>query len=59
MKTINPVGTRAASLTALLAHAPEATDHDGVRGYLHSLTEAGCAPLLVYPASKMPADMRT
>lgn len=59
MKTINPVGTRAASLTALLAHAPEATDHDGVRGYLHSLTEARCAPLLVYPASKMPADMRT
>ncbi|MDV3124673.1 AAA family ATPase [Mycobacterium sp. 21AC1] len=51
-------GTRADSLTALLAGAPEATDHDGVRAYLHALAEASCAPLLVYPNSKLPADGR-
>ncbi|MBF9319833.1 bifunctional DNA primase/polymerase [Mycobacteroides chelonae] len=49
---------RTDSLGALLSAAPEADDHVGMRNYLHALTEAGCAPLLVYPHSKMPADMR-
>ncbi len=50
---------RAAELTALLSHAPKADDHDGVREYLHALAGLGAAPLLVYPASKRPADVRT
>ncbi|MBF9328239.1 bifunctional DNA primase/polymerase [Mycobacteroides chelonae] len=49
---------RTDSLGALLSAAPEADDHVGMRNYLHALTDAGCAPLLVYPHSKMPADMR-
>ncbi|BBZ64506.1 bifunctional DNA primase/polymerase [Mycolicibacterium monacense] len=50
---------RAADLTALLNHAPKADDHNGVRDHLHALAGLGCAPLLVYPASKKPADVRT
>ncbi|MDY6871287.1 MAG: bifunctional DNA primase/polymerase [Actinomycetota bacterium] len=55
----SPGGARADALTALLADAPKADDHGGVRGYLHALAGLGCAPLLVYPASKKPADVRT
>lgn len=51
--------SRAEALTALLGDVPKADDHDGVRGYLHGLAALGCAPLLVYPASKKPADVRT
>lgn len=58
MKNTNSAGSRAVSLTALLTGAPEATDRSGVRTYLHALAAAGCAPLLVLPHSKMPADMR-
>lgn len=50
---------RAAELTALLSGAPKADDHDGVREYLYGMAGLGCAPLLVYPASKKPADVRT
>ncbi|OBB21107.1 hypothetical protein A5761_03085 [Mycolicibacterium setense] len=50
--------SRAAELTALLGNAPKADDHGGVRDYLHVLAGLGCAPLLVYPASKRPADVR-
>ncbi|KRQ26872.1 MULTISPECIES: bifunctional DNA primase/polymerase [Mycobacteroides] len=49
---------QADSLATLLSTAPEADDHDAMRGYLNTLADAGCAPLLVYPHSKMPADMR-
>lgn len=52
-------GNRAAELTGALTNAPKADDHDGVRDYLHALAGLGCAPLLVYPASKKPADVRT
>ncbi len=52
-------GSRAKALTALLADAPKADDHDGVRKYLHGLAALRCAPLLVMPRSKQPADMRT
>lgn len=55
----SPSGDRADALTALLADAPKADDHDGVRSYLHGLAALGCAPILVYPASKKPADVRT
>lgn len=50
---------RARLLTALLADAPKADDHDDVRAFLHALAGLDCAPLLVYPASKRPADVRT
>jgi len=49
---------RAEKLTALLSGAPKADDHGGVREYLAALAGLGCAPLLIYPASKKPADMR-
>ncbi|MGV0648748.1 bifunctional DNA primase/polymerase [Mycobacterium kansasii] len=53
-------GTRtAAELTALLADAPDPTDHERVRKYAHRLAEAGLAVMLVYPWAKQPADMRT
>ncbi|WP_165800793.1 bifunctional DNA primase/polymerase [Mycobacterium kansasii] len=55
----SPTGNRADALTALLTDAPKADDHDGVRGYLHAAARLGCAPILVYPASKKPADVRT
>jgi Bifunctional DNA primase/polymerase, N-terminal len=58
MKSTKNTAVLADSLAALLFTTPEADDHDALRGYLHALTEAGCAPLLVYPHSKMPADMR-
>ncbi|MFL0159518.1 bifunctional DNA primase/polymerase [Mycobacteroides chelonae] len=58
MKNTKISAVRADSLATLLSTAPEADDHDAMRGYLHALTGAGCAPLLVYPHSKMPADMR-
>lgn len=34
-------------------------DYDRVREYLHGIAALGCAPLLVLPGTKMPADMRT
>lgn len=51
--------TRADQLTERLVSVPKADDHNGVREYLCALAHLGCAPLLVYPASKKPADMRT
>ncbi|MBS9532076.1 bifunctional DNA primase/polymerase [Mycolicibacillus trivialis] len=50
---------RAAALSALLAEAPDNTDHEAVRKFMHRLAEAGCAVLMIYPDSKLPADMRT
>ncbi|WP_141245703.1 AAA family ATPase [Mycobacterium avium subsp. hominissuis] len=50
---------REAQLSAVLADVPKADDHDGVREYLHALAQLGCAPLLIYPGSKQPADMRS
>ncbi len=50
---------REAQLTALMADAPKADDHDGVRDYLHDLAAAGCAPLLIKPGTKEPFDGRT
>lgn len=50
---------RASALTALLADAPTATDHEAVRKYVHRLAEAGLAVLFVWPGSKVPADMRS
>jgi|GEM_PF-5258642 len=58
----SPLGdaaSRADEVTELLASAPKADDHAGVREYLRALAHLGCAPLLIYPASKRPADMRT
>ncbi|CAN3128606.1 AAA family ATPase [Mycobacterium sp. smrl_JER01] len=52
-------GPRAAQLTELLAGTPAPDDHDGVREYLHRAAGLGCAPLLVMPGTKQPADMRT
>lgn len=52
-------GRRIEALTALLTDVPKADDHDGVRDYLHGLAALGCAPLLVLPGTKQPADMRT
>jgi hypothetical protein len=49
----------AEALTALLAAAPDATDHAAVRGYLHALTALGGSVLLIMPGLKTPADMRT
>lgn len=49
---------RAVKLTERLADAPKADDHSAVRDYLAALTGLGCAPLLVYPASKKPAEVR-
>ena len=50
---------RATALTALLQDAPRPDDHDGVRDYLHHLAALGCAPLLVYPGAKVPAETRS
>lgn len=50
---------RATALTALLQDAPKPDDHDGVRDYLHHLAALGCAPLLVYPGAKVPAETRS
>lgn len=50
---------RATELTALLHNVPKPDDHDGVRDYLHRLAALGCAPLLVYPGSKVAADPRS
>lgn len=50
---------REAQLSAVLADVPKADDHNGVREYLHALAQLGCAPLLIYPGSKQPADMRS
>ncbi|WP_019969765.1 AAA family ATPase [Mycobacterium sp. 141] len=50
---------RARALTAVLGDVPKPDDHGGVREYLGALAGLGCAPLLVYPASKKPADVRT
>lgn len=58
MKSNPRGGNRAAALSALLGGVPKADDHDGVRDYLHALAALGCAPLLVYPSSKKPADVR-
>lgn len=49
----------AAELAALLADAPDASDHERVRKYVHALAEAGCSVLFVLPGTKVPADMRT
>ncbi|BBX15234.1 hypothetical protein CRI77_22470 [Mycolicibacterium duvalii] len=48
-----------AELTAVLSDAPEATDHEAVRKYIHRLVEVGLAVMLVWPGSKTPADMRS
>ena len=48
-----------ADLTALLTDAPDPTDHERVRKYVHALAEAGLAVLFVWPNAKVPADMRT
>lgn len=58
MKSNPHGGTRAAELSALLADAPDPTDHERVRKFMRALTEAGLAVMLVYPWSKQPADMR-
>ncbi|CAN5222568.1 hypothetical protein BH11ACT6_BH11ACT6_05050 [soil metagenome] len=49
---------RGAELTAALNDSPKADDHSGVREYLSALAGLGCAPLLVFPGSKKPADVR-
>ncbi|MEZ0341765.1 bifunctional DNA primase/polymerase [Mycobacterium sp. pV006] len=59
MKNTAHSGSREAQLSAVLADVPKADDHDGVREYLHALAALGCAPLLIYPGSKQPADMRS
>jgi hypothetical protein len=48
----------AADLTVLLGGAPKSGDHQAMRKYMHRLAEAGLAVMLVYPGSKLPADLR-
>lgn len=50
---------RAAHLAALLAEAPEATDHEAVGKFIRRVAEAGCSVLFILPGSKLPADMRS
>lgn len=59
MNNTSEVGDRADALTALLADAPDPTDHEAVGKFIRLLAEAGLAVLLVWPGSKVPADMRT
>ena len=57
-KNTGQAGNRAAAIDGVLADAPEATDHEGVRKFAHRLAGHGLALLLVHPGSKLPADMR-
>ncbi|MCH9730621.1 MAG: AAA family ATPase [Actinomycetia bacterium] len=52
-------GSRASALTALLNDAPKPDDHEQVRKFMHALAEHGCSVLLIWPDSKLPADMRS
>lgn len=55
-----PDSGRAAELTGLLNAAPtDPTDHEAVGKYIRQLAEAGLAVMLVWPDSKLPADLRT
>lgn len=46
-------------LSAILGSGLDNTDHHAVRGFIRAACGAGLSLLLVYPNSKLPADMRT
>ncbi|MCQ4360615.1 bifunctional DNA primase/polymerase [Mycobacterium gordonae] len=58
-KNTAQVDLRAELITTVLNDAPDPTDHERVRKFMHRLAEAGCSVLFIYPGSKKPADMRT
>jgi hypothetical protein len=53
-----PPANRAAEITALLACAPDNTDHEAVGQYVRRLAKAGLAVLFINPGSKVPTDFR-
>lgn len=46
-------------LEAVLGSGIDNTDHDAVRTFMRSAADLGMSLLLIYPGSKVPADMRT
>jgi hypothetical protein len=45
-------------LTKLLGRAPDPTDHNGVRDFIHDMADNGLAVLLIKPGQKIPFDTR-
>jgi hypothetical protein len=58
MKNTADTCTRSSEITTVLADAPEATDHVGVRKFARRLAGCGLAVLFIAPNSKVPTDCR-